>query len=222
MKRTWLWFPVVIILFGAVVGAGAAESVLDPLLELLVEQGVITMEQALAVQAEYDRRGTEGGTAVPPAAVAQQEAPSPATVAPAPEVANTAVVTSVPPGLKDLSIGTLVYLSYQNGNDAAGVDYNQFQIKRGYIDIRKKITPNFSARITPDVHQDETGDLNVRLKYAYGKFNWKGRLHREALAGVGRRRTCPGSTSRSTSTASACRTRCSWSATGPSTRPISG
>ncbi len=35
---------------------GAQEGELDPLLELLVEQGVITMEQALAVQAEYDRR----------------------------------------------------------------------------------------------------------------------------------------------------------------------
>ncbi len=37
-------------------GVGAEQVELDPLLELLVEQGVITMEQALAVQAEYDRR----------------------------------------------------------------------------------------------------------------------------------------------------------------------
>lgn len=34
----------------------AQDRQLDPLLELLVEQGVITMEQALGVQAEYDRR----------------------------------------------------------------------------------------------------------------------------------------------------------------------
>ena len=40
----------------------ADEPELDPRLELLVEQGVITMEQALAVQAEYDRR--EAGEAV--------------------------------------------------------------------------------------------------------------------------------------------------------------
>jgi hypothetical protein len=53
----------------AVVGAGAEEPVLDPLLELLVEQGVITMEQALAVQAEYDRRRTaekESAVVLPP------------------------------------------------------------------------------------------------------------------------------------------------------------
>jgi hypothetical protein len=41
---------------------------LDPLLELLVEQGVITAEQAMAVQAEYDRRRTAGepSAVVPP------------------------------------------------------------------------------------------------------------------------------------------------------------
>ena len=50
---------------------------LDPLLALLVEQGVITMEQALAVQAEYDRR-REAEQA--PAAVT----PQPATAAPPP------------------------------------------------------------------------------------------------------------------------------------------
>jgi hypothetical protein len=67
----------------SVVGAavsGAEEPELDPLLELLVEQKVITLEQALAVQAEYDRR--EKTAATPPAApettavVAAVEAPS--------------------------------------------------------------------------------------------------------------------------------------------------
>jgi hypothetical protein len=160
-------------IFLAVVGVGAEEPELDPLLKLLVEQGVITMEQAQAVQAEYDRKGVDGATAVVPAPMVAEKAMAPAAAEPAPEVAQAPAVTALPPGLKGLSIGSLVYLSYQNGNDAAGDDYNQFRIKRGYIDIRKTITPYFSARITPDVHQDETGDLNVRLKYAYGQFNWK-------------------------------------------------
>jgi hypothetical protein len=160
-------------LFVAVAGVGAEEPELDPLLELLVEQGVITLEQALAVQAEYDRRRVEDAAPGVPAPVTEQDVASTAGTEPAHEVAEGAVASSVPPGLKDLSIGSLVYLSYQGGNNAAGDDYSQFQIKRGYIDIRKKITPYFSARITPDVHQDETGDLNVRLKYAYGQFNWQ-------------------------------------------------
>lgn len=46
----------------------AQDRQLDPLLELLVEQGVITMEQALAVQAEYDRRreAESNGRVIPP------------------------------------------------------------------------------------------------------------------------------------------------------------
>jgi hypothetical protein len=51
-----MWITVLVILVVGVVGVNADEPELDPLLELLVEQGVITLEQALAVQAEYDRR----------------------------------------------------------------------------------------------------------------------------------------------------------------------
>jgi hypothetical protein len=142
---------------------------MDPLLELLVEQGVITEKQARAVQAEYDRRRAEA-TEAPTTAVTAPAAEGQPTTAPA--VADVAPRTEVPAGLNGLRVGSLVYLSYQNGDTSDGSGYNQFLIKRGYIDIRKKITPYFSARITPDVHQDNTGDLKVRLKYAYGQFNW--------------------------------------------------
>jgi hypothetical protein len=62
----------------AVVGVGAEEPVLDPLLKLLVEQGVITMEQALAVQAEYDRRRIADQAPTPlPETVAVETAAAP-------------------------------------------------------------------------------------------------------------------------------------------------
>jgi len=65
-------------LFMVVVGVGAEESELDPLLKLLVEQGVITIEQALAVQAEYDRRRVaEQALTPPPATVAVDTAVAP-------------------------------------------------------------------------------------------------------------------------------------------------
>lgn len=69
-----------------------------------------------------------------------------------------------PPALK---IGGLWYLSYQ-GLDA---DPSAFVIKRGYINIETSVLPYMSARITPDVKLDATGDLKVRLKYAYAKFH---------------------------------------------------
>jgi hypothetical protein len=173
MKRTRVWLATLVVVLAATASFGVEEVELDPLLKLLVEQGVITMEQALAVQAEYDRKRTAEGHPGVPAPIAEETSVSTAVSESAPEVAQAPAEPALPPGLKGLSIGSLVYLSAQNGNDASGEDYSQFQIKRGYIDIRKKITPYFSARITPDVHQDETGDLKVRLKYAYGQFNWK-------------------------------------------------
>jgi hypothetical protein len=146
--------------------AGAPDD-LDPLLKLLVEQGVITLEQALAVQAESDGREAAAAAAEPEAPVAPQAVePVAEEVAPAAAGENLA-------GVKDLKIGTLAYLSYQDGTGSDGSDYSQFRIKRGYIDIRKKITPYFSVRATPDVHQESDGDIEVRIKYFYGQFNWK-------------------------------------------------
>ncbi len=175
MRRTRMWISVLVLMITAVAGVGAEEPELEPLLKLLVEQGVITMEQALAVQAEYDRRGKEGQAAEVPAAVTDTAPLTTAKAEPAPSAVHAKVEQTIPDsllGVKDLKIGSLVYLSGQQGNTSDGDDYAQFKIKRGYIDIRKKITPYFSARITPDVHQDETGDLKVRLKYAYGLFTW--------------------------------------------------
>jgi len=77
----------------------------------------------------------------------------------------------LPKGLKGISIGGVWYLSYQAGKNN-GVDYNSFKVKRSYVNIKKKINPWLSGRITPDGHQDDTGDYKVRLKYAYAQFNF--------------------------------------------------
>jgi hypothetical protein len=70
MRRRTVWISALVILIAAVVGVGAEEPELDPLLKLLVEQGVITIEQALEVQAEYDRRRVaEQAPVVPPQTV---------------------------------------------------------------------------------------------------------------------------------------------------------
>lgn len=55
--RFWLIVALALALsVASAVDLGAEEPELDPLLQLLVEQGVITEEQARGVQAEYDRR----------------------------------------------------------------------------------------------------------------------------------------------------------------------
>jgi len=88
MTRRWMvWTLVLTIFIGGTLVAGAEENELDPLLELLVEQGVITLEQARAVQAEYDRREKAAEAPPlpkPPAVVATADV-APAEVTPAPE-----------------------------------------------------------------------------------------------------------------------------------------
>ncbi len=74
----------------------------------------------------------------------------------------------------NVKIGGVWYLSYQNGQNKGGVDgedFNKFTVKRGYINFKTEFTEWFSARVTPDVHQDDTGDFKVRMKYIYGKFH---------------------------------------------------
>jgi hypothetical protein len=89
----------------------------------------------------------------PPAPVS--EASSPQTQAPAAQ-----------PAIVPVTVGALWYLSAQDST----TDVSRFTIKRGYINIETKVLSFMSARITPDVTQDASGDLKVRLKYAYAKF----------------------------------------------------
>lgn len=73
------------------------------------------------------------------------------------------------PALPQVKIGALGYISYQDGK-SGGKDFSRFTLKRGYISVDAKILPFLSARLTPDVTQDTTGDWKVRMKYLYGKL----------------------------------------------------
>ncbi len=144
----------------------------DPLLRLLVKKGVITAEEAVELQREYDAMKKTGEATTP----ARPGATAPA--APVPP-ASAEVQPSPPPApgtLDGLHIGTLIYASYQDGRVYEGVPgetsrENRFTIKRAYLNIRFDIAPFLQARVTPDVRQDETGDWKTRFKYVYGKFH---------------------------------------------------
>ncbi len=83
-----------------------------------------------------------------------------------------------------VSFEGLFYLTYQMGEEG-GEDYSLFSVTRSYLTTRIKLLPKLSARITMDGHQDDTGDVKVRLKYAYAKYdfgNW-GDLTKVGLEG---------------------------------------
>jgi hypothetical protein len=86
--------------------------------------------------------------------------------------------SELPSALRGLKVGTTTYIRYEyiERDDGAGgtTDISRFNVKRGYIDIRKPITDYLSFRITPDVHQDDSGDWKVRIKYLHAKFTADG------------------------------------------------
>lgn len=75
---------------------------------------------------------------------------------------------------KGLSIGTTVFIDYSFGQTGGATksNFNRFTLQRGYINIRKEITPWFKMRVTPDIKTSSTttGDYTVRMKYLYADF----------------------------------------------------
>lgn len=64
----------------------------------------------------------------------------------------------------------LMYLAYQMG-EAGGDEFSAFSVNRSYFTARASILPRLSARITVDAHQDDSGDMKARLKYAHLKYD---------------------------------------------------
>jgi len=151
MTRWMVRISVIAMIFVAVVGVGAEEPELDPLLELLVEQGVITRVQALAVQAEYDRRRAAGqpSIVVPPQ-------PDPAK----PPVPPQTVEASPPEETKD-----------ERWYDR--IDFKGDLRLRGEFFWVDGISPNdrrqrFRARIRPGIYTDITDWMEVGLQVRSG------------------------------------------------------
>jgi hypothetical protein len=151
MTRWMARILVIVMILVAVVGVGAEEPELDPLLELLVEQGVITREQALAVQAEYDRRRAAGqpSIVVPPQ-------PDPAK----PPVPPQTVEAPLPEETKD-----------ERWYDR--IDFKGDLRLRGEFFWVDGISPNdrrqrFRARIRPGIYTDITEWMEVGLQVRSG------------------------------------------------------
>lgn len=156
-------FSILSLVFMSVATIPLFSQELDPLLRLLVEKKILTENEAKQVQKEYDSQKEESSYKT-------KKAIDDATKSIKPVIDN----------LKGLEVGGVYFISYQNGTsfDASIEDglksYNKFILKRGYINIKKRILPYLEVRLTPDITQDSTGDYKVRMKYLYADFKWNG------------------------------------------------
>ncbi len=78
-------------------------------------------------------------------------------------------------GLFGTSISGQWFLTWHGGDTDDG-PFNEFGLKRGYIDIKKTFSEHLSGRITPDISVDKEGDgrgdIEMRLKYCYIKYTF--------------------------------------------------
>lgn len=72
--------------------------------------------------------------------------------------------------LESSSLSTQIFLGFRYFEEG-GNNFNEFTVKRGYINFQKSLNKHLSGRITPDLTVDKEGDgegdLEMRLKYCY-------------------------------------------------------
>jgi hypothetical protein len=88
-----------------------------------------------------------------------------------------AAETNPPTALSGITLDMQWFLSYMS-EEENGISQNEFKLKRGYVNIKKKINESFSGRITTDLTTDKEGDgegdVEIRLKYMYLKYKMSG------------------------------------------------
>ncbi len=132
-----------------------ASSIEHPLLRLLVRKGILTQQEAQEILRELAEEQERARQQERKKIVAQA-------VAKAREEVKAR-------DFERLRLGTLTYVDFSAGQEG-GEDRSRFEITRGYLNFKVNLTPWLSFRLTPDVHREEGGDLNVRIKYAYAAF----------------------------------------------------
>jgi hypothetical protein len=118
----------------------------------------------------WRNRAARGGLCCVAVALILAWLPSHATAEPSDDQQREERIDRLLKFLDGLSIGTLSYFDYSGGKHDDGEGYNQFRVTRSYIDVRMRLTSWLRFRITPDAHQLDTGDFELRLKYLYAEL----------------------------------------------------
>jgi hypothetical protein len=152
--RGRVWIAALALLWAGAVGSGAAEEELDPLLEILIENGVITRAQAVAVEAERDRR-----------AAAAAESPAEAPPEPAPSIAVAPEPPPAPPAPVLVSETTARWYDEIDFKADLRLRYEAFFVDElSHNDQRHR----FRLRVRPGIYTDVTDWMNVGFQLRSG------------------------------------------------------
>ncbi|MDY6861436.1 MAG: hypothetical protein SV062_00435 [Thermodesulfobacteriota bacterium] len=143
---------VIFFLFPIIDGSAKERGVVEEILDILKDKKVISNQK-------YDELKKRA------------EAEEIKEIASAQKLKEIAKDSKIPASLKGLKIGALWYLDYKAGEEDDD-SYNGFSITRGYLDIKKELTPWLSLRFTPDIKRKSDGDLEMRIKYLYARIHF--------------------------------------------------
>lgn len=138
-------------------GVSAASDIKNPILKKLVEKGLLTQEEAMAVMQDMPT-GEKSVEQI------------------AKDVADVKKDSDKALGVfKGLSVGVKGYFEYKTGkgadNAGSGIDRNSFKTTRAYLDVKKKLTDDLMVRWTSDYEtKTAQADANLFMKYLYLEY----------------------------------------------------
>ncbi len=101
-----------------------------------------------------------------------------------------------PDDTPSVTIGSTIFAdyTYQRSPQTRDADGNTihpsaFNIQRAYINVNGKVSHLFQYRITPDITRISNGDLELRLKYAFGQINLDDWIPRGSWVRFGQQQT---------------------------------
>ncbi len=194
MIRTGLEIGAMVLL-ALTLAMSSAWGARDPLLQVLIRKGILTPQEASQIQKEADALEKEQEKKLEEKITATQKKVSAEVTekvaAVEKKVEEKAADWHLPEALKGFKVGALAYVDYSVGDKPIfgrrHTGYNRFTLGRGYLNIKKEITPWLRFRYTPDLHQDSKGDWKLRQKYLYAELrppNW-GRFLTEMKLEIG-------------------------------------
>lgn len=142
-------------------GTTHAAEVNSPILKKLVEKGILTQEEAMAVMQDINKETVKDEQKIEKIVK---------------NVEDTKKDSEKALGVfKGLSVGVKGYFEYKTGkgadNAGSGIDRNSFKTTRAYLDVKKKLTDDLMVRLTTDYEttSDKAGS-NLFLKYLYLEY----------------------------------------------------
>ncbi len=155
MKRKLILFTIL-----AGFSISNAEEIANPILKKLVEKGILTKEEAIAVEQDLRNSKKEEAEKV------KKEVKK--------EIAEEVKIPKIVSKAKKIKFSGVGYLGYTFTDRKNGTDEGNFEIRRGYFITKfyfnKKDYLRFTLDITKHAHKDDPNqgdELNTKIKHLY-------------------------------------------------------